>query len=393
MQLNPISKLKQVHLAAVQQQPPGGSFAQQQSLTLSEIVLRIFSYLKAKELALSLRVCRHWYQLGSDSTLWASLLQHDFNQIASQRAQSKVFYQLYSCKKTIIESPYKNKLALLFSRIAFSSDSKKLVIGYHQAMPSVWYSQQGRYLFQLGDHLSRLCQFVSWSLSSDDKIAIAAYGEITICSLSGSFIRKLTAYRQVQEMTFLPKRHNALAIFTFNKIDIVDVQKGHHLYSLDTVLNPTAFADDGTRFAYSTTIGHIYFWYPQQLGVEPRSIAFHRYVRRLTFSPEGNLLISTASAYIHSSCKIWDLQTSPVTCCREFLAGCASFSPCGKKIALGLSDGSVEILDRYSFLSLCRYKCHSDIVTTLSFAPCGYKLASCANDGLTYIYHLPQDFS
>jgi WD40 repeat protein len=115
----------------------------------------------------------------------------------------------------------------------------------------------------------------------------------------------------------------------------------------------------------------------------------------LEFSPDGQTLTALSGGYdslLHGTeVKFWDLATareqrsvgmSPIAA----IANCFAFSSDWRYLAIGNSDGSVQIVDVATGQERATLSGHRDQVTTISFAPDGHMLATGGFDGTVELW-------
>jgi WD40 repeat protein len=106
----------------------------------------------------------------------------------------------------------------------------------------------------------------------------------------------------------------------------------------------------------------------------------------LLFSPDGK---QTARSFVGGVIRVstgnvgFSLSGKP--------ALSAAFSPDGRIIAAGTTEGTVEIWDLYSKQELLTLRGHTGQVTSVAFAPDGRTLATVSNDGTLRLWRAYKD--
>ena len=125
---------------------------------------------------------------------------------------------------------------------------------------------------------------------------------------------------------------------------------------------------------------------PQLKGLLPQLMS-------TTFSPDGNLLVTTAGwpytdAQEPGELIIWDLQTQSqkVVIRQEKTIRSAAFSPDGKLLAMSDFGGRTLILDPTNGQTLATLPPHNEIVNMVLFSADGKELYACSFDGQVTVW-------
>lgn len=136
-----------------------------------------------------------------------------------------------------------------------------------------------------------------------------------------------------------------------------------------------AYSPDGKRLV-SGAWCVVQIW-DAQTGQQPLTLKGHtKWVKSVTFSPDGSLL---ASASDDQTVKVWDAQTG-----REILSlpghACVAFSPDGKRLACAADDRTAKVWDVQTGQETLSLTGHHCAVASVAFSPDGKRLASAAGE-------------
>jgi WD40 repeat protein len=110
------------------------------------------------------------------------------------------------------------------------------------------------------------------------------------------------------------------------------------------------------------------------------------FVQSISFAPDSQSLVfvsDNGKLYWWDISQIWeiDLTTEPILVIDGGVGVKAAYSPDGKSLAIGMSDGSIQFRDSASFQLIHEIHVHSGRVTSVRFSPNGRQLLSSSYDG------------
>lgn len=157
--------------------------------------------------------------------------------------------------------------------------------------------------------------------------------------------------------------------------------------TLDTGPTPVvafAFAPADPRFATLDVDGHATVWDVSTWTPVVRMTGSPAPLGTVTFSPDASLLVTThddgARIWSASTAELVRLIVEPGRTPRS-----AAYGPDGEQLAIGFSDGSIELLDVAGPGSGRVFGLHRASVSALAYTPDGVRLASGAEDGSLWV--------
>jgi WD40 repeat protein len=243
--------------------------------------------------------------------------------------------------------------------VAVSRDSSRIVSGGEDGTVRVWNSATGEEVLLFKGHAASVHNVL---FSSDgERIASADYeGPVRIWNaVTGQEIRDISAGSLLQPGS-------------------VALSPDGRLLATSTVFPP---ADSGTR-VWDVASGRVL--YRIEMGF-----------KKVAFSPDGLLIAavtekgstSTYGNYVHL------FQATDGGWVRPLMGGKrrgsindVAFAPDGRRLASGLSDGSVTISDTVTGLETLTLEGHTNEVTSVAFSPDGQRLISASKDGTVKVW-------
>jgi WD40 repeat protein len=259
--------------------------------------------------------------------------------------------------------------------LAFSPDGSRLLMsGANKEIVSwVRAEKEGTYLKLHSDHVYGLA-------FSPDGTTFATGGNDSLIGIwdaaeneEKGLIKKHTD--KVYGVAFLPDGKRLVSVGEDGLAAVWTVATRKPVAQLDYngKLTALAVAPDGSRVAFANTVGRVYFWdltSPRQvLHAEPQpKVEGEQAIWRLSYRPDGKAVAGVDEA---ARLAVWDATTGGVT---RLLAGLkptvARYSPDGKYLAVGFSDGMVRMYDPTGEKKLGELKCsEGHTIREMTFSP------------------------
>jgi WD40 repeat protein len=171
-------------------------------------------------------------------------------------------------------------------------------------------------------------------------------------------------------------------------VKIWDAASGQELLTLHghhSGTNDVAFSPDGGRLAIASSGGVVKLWSTSS-GQELLTLSsLGQAIASVAFSPGGNRVAAASSAKV----KLWDVASG-----RELLVlpdktvDCIAFSPDGKRLATGTTDGTVRVWDANSGRESIVLRGHGDWVMHVAFSGDGKRLITASWDGTAKVWDI-----
>lgn len=283
--------------------------------------------------------------------------------------------------------------------VAFSPDGKLIVSGsgdritrysngkfeYLGSSPDnvlkIWDAATGAEVRTLKGHTGSVHAV---SFSPDGRLLLTGSSDDTLKLWNpetGAEIRTLKGHTSlVGEAAFSPDGKLIVSGSLDRTIRIWDVQTGAQVNSpqgRSSLVVLVRFSPDGRQIVsgtwdqgYGGTGNTVRVWSAGE-EAKVRTLTGHtNAVSSLAYSPDGKILLSASE----NITKLWDAQTGAEI--RTLGASVADFSPDGKLIAGGMSDGTVKLWDAQTGTEIRAMKAHSTFVSAVAFSPDGKRVAS-----------------
>ena len=152
----------------------------------------------------------------------------------------------------------------------------------------------------------------------------------------------------------------------------------------------TAWSPDGKKLASAGMDPWILVWDLETGTFTRLSDVLHDWVRALKWHPNGKWLLSNSSAGSNSNI-VWDVSTGTLVLNSPSIrkAGTATWSPDGKKMAVGSEGGACLLYNTDDWQLISQWPAHTGWVSSLDWSSNGQHLASVGQDCLVKIWDSP----
>lgn len=307
--------------------------------------------------------------------------------------------------------------------LAFSPDSNTLAAGGLDGITRLWDVASGERLRDLGDTLGPVNQLL---FRSDGALLVTkAYGinalwlwDIT----TGEVLDHITTSGQQRWQTVSVSPDGAwIGTSTGDQMATLrDVSSGSQKpISTGQRVASLAFSPDGTLVAAGSVDGLINFWdVPPGTMTDPPAATLTGHtgpVTHLTFSADGNTLVSMSSYAVETvrntwideaehalpdrTLRVWDIsagvrgaRTVQELSLDEYPdLGAGVVSPDGTVMAAADSEGTIRFWSLHSGALVLELPAHTGLISTLAFNADGTLLASSGDDGQIHVWRLGTD--
>jgi WD40 repeat protein len=195
----------------------------------------------------------------------------------------------------------------------------------------------------------------------------------------------------INGVAFSPDGNRLVTASSDNTIRLWDGYTGDPLSAPlrhDAVVSSAAFSRDGNRIVTATKDGTIMRWDVNTIVPLTRQIKHKHIFLSAVFSPDGGRIVTANSDYgmsIHNpppdsfTAQLWDARTgSPlgVPMMHKFWVISAQFSPDGRRVVTGSSDGTAHLWDAYTGAPLGQPMKHDGRVQSAVFSPDGKRIVT-----------------
>jgi WD40 repeat protein len=153
-------------------------------------------------------------------------------------------------------------------------------------------------------------------------------------------------------------------------------------------IGPLAFSPDGTRVVAGDSTSHVKLW--NVAAPDPDVVQMRgKWLWKLRFWPDGRSVLAVHGGYAHRYATASDrvLATYPV---RQAEWRGADVAPDGESIALGASNGRLEVLDADGARVLASATAGSRALLALDWSDDGLRLAGGSEDGSVFVFEGPE---
>jgi WD40 repeat protein len=270
--------------------------------------------------------------------------------------------------------------------VSWSPDGERLAIGSEDGTVKVWDAANCRELLSLKGHTDGV-DSVCWS-PDGNRLATGSFdGTSKVWDVT---TRGEMLILQGRRVCWSPDGTRLATVCEDGAAKIWDTRDGRQVHHLDghrSVVTAVSWSPDGKRLATASADGTIIVWDATR-GRELASLPGHTSaISVVVWSPDGRRLASACAGYGWEGLsdvgevKIWDAADG-----REMLTlkghtgkvNSVSWSPNGKRLAIGSYDGTVKVWDASSGREQLGY---TGGISSVSWSPDGQRLALGSWDG------------
>ena len=286
--------------------------------------------------------------------------------------------------------------------VSLSPDGKTIVSGGEVKNVRLWDAETGSLLKTLTGHKYSIR---SVRFSPDGKTIATGSDDGTVRlwnADTGRSIKTLKGHKMwVSSVSFSPDGKTLASASLDTTVRLWDVKTGKILKTLTahtSSVSSVSFSPDGKTLATGSGDGTVRLWDVDRGSILKTLTGHIGGVRRVCFSPDGKTVVSGGW---NDTVRLWDVETgrniktlightSYVSSVSFSLDGNENanvpFSPDGKTIASGSSDGTVHLWDAETGKHIKTLEGHTNFVNIVRFSPDGKTIASGSSDSTVRLW-------
>ncbi len=210
-------------------------------------------------------------------------------------------------------------------------------------------------------------------------------GRVSFWHTDSTELRSFAKPGQHGYVTMQFSQDNALLAFTdYHGFQIYDVRTATRTQlarsPYKAFLFNFRFTPDSKRVIGSTDIGEQIVWALDHIDTPLRLPGVIHQTLSADFTPDGQTWIAS-----HGETRFWDIHTGRlkhVLGPAFGMAGCAAVSPDGSRLALGMTDGNISLLDMKTLREVARFQAFDLRIGRLTFSPDGGTLFAATVEGM-----------
>jgi len=276
--------------------------------------------------------------------------------------------------------------------VAFSPNGRQILSGSGDQKVKLWDAASGQ---ELRTFLGNSGFVWSVAFGPDGTQILSGYanGAIKLWDIaSGQELRTFSGYSNfIWTVAFSPDGKRALSNGSRETIELWDVANGRKLRTFSghsDRVNSVAFSPDGKQALSGSNDKKVKLW-DVESGQEIRTFSMGSLdAEAVAFSPDGRQILAGYEGY---TMKLWDaasgreLRTFSWESSVRFRVSAVAFSPDGKAVASG-SANSVKLMDVASGQEIKTFSGHNNIVWSVAFSPNGKQMLSGSSDGTVKLW-------